>query len=703
IRKSNTGPIRVREDSSEQNQLVSVSTEHLQACPIRPDGNRDRRQSKSALSCFSLCHRLRKRYSKSERATGHDHGSARPTADWQTSKEPTHVTVVREPLPAPLKENSGQQPKPVLKGITKQIKPAVSSETQISTLTDSHRKNRSKPSGDMPETTSMTSDISTPRSRNTIETNDADNSMDSQIGLLSSVKNLQTTKGDGCFERVNVNDEKGLRYAVEHCERRLERLYGRLIWLRNTESLTITTSTPSTIVSKSNRVKSAVNEEKIKEPVDKESTVDMCLMQKQLKSLSMRVRDLNCQVETFSFLSWIGLIQEPNTNQMSVPGIRAPPANPKLYLTRRPDSDARETAREYKRLCEHPISDPVRLDLRRATFNNWPWSDSWLIRFVRQMFVDLGFVEEFALPMKRLDLWLCDIYRRYNRVPFHNYKHAFMVTQMCYALLWGAKLTESLTKEDQLTLLVSAICHDLDHPGFNNAYQINAGTELAMRYNDQSPLENHHCATAFDILSHCEANPFEHLDFDTMKKIREGVIRCILATDMSRHNEIMSQFSSVVLSDLDSAWEIDEETKQPLWATEKTKRDLVMMILIKVCDISNEARPLTVAGPWIDRLLAEFFHQSDYEKLVGLPVAPFMDREKVTKSASQCGFIRFVILPLFESLAKLLPPVKALLVQPALEQLSYYTEMQIIDEQQESQKAEEKMDDVPTNQPEETS
>lgn len=32
-------------------------------------------------------------------------------------------------------------------------------------------------------------------------------------------------------------------------------------------------------------------------------------------------------------------------------------------------------------------------------------------------------------------------------------------------------------------------------------YQINAQTELAIRYNDISPLENHHAAVAFEILS----------------------------------------------------------------------------------------------------------------------------------------------------------------------------------------------------------
>ena len=76
------------------------------------------------------------------------------------------------------------------------------------------------------------------------------------------------------------------------------------------------------------------------------------------------------------------------------------------------------------------------------------------------------------------------------------------------------------------------------------------------------------------------------------------------------------------------------------------------MMLIKCCDISNEVRPTEVSEPWADCLLEEYFMQSDREKSEGLPVAPFMDREKVTKSASQIGFIKFVLVPLFEATSK---------------------------------------------------
>jgi len=47
--------------------------------------------------------------------------------------------------------------------------------------------------------------------------------------------------------------------------------------------------------------------------------------------------------------------------------------------------------------------------------------------------------------------------------------------------------------------------------------------------------------------------------------------------------------------------------------------------------------------------------QSDLEKLEGLPVAPFMDRDKVTIPSAQIGFIKFILLPLVESVTELFP------------------------------------------------
>ena len=98
------------------------------------------------------------------------------------------------------------------------------------------------------------------------------------------------------------------------------------------------------------------------------------------------------------------------------------------------------------------------------------------------------------------------------------------VMQM-YGLIWLIDLPSKLESLDILILLAAAICHDLDHPGYNNAYQINARTELALRYNDISPLENHHCAVAFEILESKDCNIFQNLSREQFRKLREGMIR----------------------------------------------------------------------------------------------------------------------------------------------------------------------------------
>ena len=59
----------------------------------------------------------------------------------------------------------------------------------------------------------------------------------------------------------------------------------------------------------------------------------------------------------------------------------------------------------------------------------------------------------------------------------------------------SSQLERFITRTDKLALLLSAIGHDLNHPGFTNAMLVNSRHFLAIRYNDISVLENHHAAT----------------------------------------------------------------------------------------------------------------------------------------------------------------------------------------------------------------
>ena len=86
--------------------------------------------------------------------------------------------------------------------------------------------------------------------------------------------------------------------------------------------------------------------------------------------------------------------------------------------------------------------------------------------------------------------------------------HVASVLQMTHMLLCHGGLLKSNAFAGSLHLASywSAIVHDFEHEGLNNDFLIKTGHPLALLYNDQSPLENHHLAAAFKIWidPHCQ-------------------------------------------------------------------------------------------------------------------------------------------------------------------------------------------------------
>ncbi|TPX35125.1 hypothetical protein SmJEL517_g02439 [Synchytrium microbalum] len=319
------------------------------------------------------------------------------------------------------------------------------------------------------------------------------------------------------------------------------------------------------------------------------------------------------------------------------------------------------------------LSEETKMYLKQPTFDNWLWDENEITVLLETIFEEMGLIQDFNIEAAALRRFLNAIKDNYNHNPFHNFRHCFCVTQMMYGILNRTGVLRKFKPLDRLVLTVACIGHDLDHPGYNNAYQINAKTELATIYNDQSPLENHHCAMLFAILRNPECDILKNLPDAVFRDARRNIIKCILATDMAKHGEIMAQFKKV---------------SENFNFEDAEHKILLMQMIIKCSDISNEVRPNDVAEPWVDCLLQEFFSQSDREKAEGLPTAPFMDREKVTKPGAQVGFIGFVMIPLYELAAKVLPDMEDEIIRPIRDSLTYYKEMQV--KMDAAKKAEEK-------------
>ena len=64
----------------------------------------------------------------------------------------------------------------------------------------------------------------------------------------------------------------------------------------------------------------------------------------------------------------------------------------------------------------------------------------------------------------------------------------------------GILKSKAVSRAQYMSSYWSAITHDYEHGGLNNDFLIKTASPLAILYNDQSPLENHHCAAAARLL-----------------------------------------------------------------------------------------------------------------------------------------------------------------------------------------------------------
>lgn len=74
------------------------------------------------------------------------------------------------------------------------------------------------------------------------------------------------------------------------------------------------------------------------------------------------------------------------------------------------------------------------------------------------------------------------------------------------------------TDAELFGVVLAAVIHDFDHPGVNNAFMINSKSDIAIRYNDISVLENHHLAASFAIMLQEDCNIFSNCTDEVYKE-----------------------------------------------------------------------------------------------------------------------------------------------------------------------------------------
>ncbi|XP_055489945.1 high affinity cAMP-specific 3',5'-cyclic phosphodiesterase 7A isoform X1 [Leucoraja erinacea] len=256
-----------------------------------------------------------------------------------------------------------------------------------------------------------------------------------------------------------------------------------------------------------------------------------------------------------------------------------------------------------------------------------------LVTLAFHLFKYHGLIEHFKLDLVKLRRFLVMVQEDYHRNnPYHNAVHAADVTQAMHCYLKEAKFAGSVSPWDILVALLAAATHDMDHPGVNQPFLIKTSHHLANLYKNTSVLENHHWRSAVCVLH--ESKLFSHFSVEESYQMERQLGSLILATDISRQNEFLSQLRTHLdMSDL--------------YLNDARHRHFMLQIALKCADISNPCRTWELSKQWSEKVTQEFFHQGDIERRYKLDISKLCDRHTETVANIQIGFITYVVKPLF--------------------------------------------------------
>ncbi|OAA74107.1 3'5'-cyclic nucleotide phosphodiesterase, catalytic domain protein [Cordyceps fumosorosea ARSEF 2679] len=288
--------------------------------------------------------------------------------------------------------------------------------------------------------------------------------------------------------------------------------------------------------------------------------------------------------------------------------------------------------------------------------------------FMFQHALSMPELERWRLPADKLIKFLVACRTAYNSfVPYHNFRHVVDVLQATFHFLVNvgalasypardpttpvpkSPIASLLTPFDALTLLITAIGHDVGHPGVNNGFLATLNAPLAQLYNDRSVLESFHCAAYAQILRRYWPAAFED------RGMRALMISSILATDMGLHFDYMKK-----LGDLQEKLHDNDGSEGWNGRQLEEYKSLACSLIIKCADVSNVARHHDAAVKWMHILVEEFSRQASMENELGIKSSLIAEpkRDLLSLSNAQLGFMNMFAIPLFQGVADIMPSLK---------------------------------------------
>ena len=194
----------------------------------------------------------------------------------------------------------------------------------------------------------------------------------------------------------------------------------------------------------------------------------------------------------------------------------------------------------------------------------------------------------------------------------------------------------------QFAVVLSAMLHDVDHPGVPNTTLVNEDNGIAARYKNKSVAEQNSVDLAWSLLMEDSYSALRRAIYATeaeFKRFRQLIVNTILATD------IMDKELKVLRN---ARWEnaftdyTSRLTKESTRDTVNRKATIVIEHLIQASDVAHTMQHWQIYRKWNARLFQEMYKayaegRSDTDPSVGW-------------YKGEMGFFDFYIIPLAKKL-----------------------------------------------------
>ncbi|XP_065512266.1 rod cGMP-specific 3',5'-cyclic phosphodiesterase subunit beta isoform X1 [Caloenas nicobarica] len=295
---------------------------------------------------------------------------------------------------------------------------------------------------------------------------------------------------------------------------------------------------------------------------------------------------------------------------------------------------------ELASILKEELPGPTKFEIYEFRFSDFDCTELELVKCGIQMYYELGVVKKFQIPQEVLVRFVYSVSKGYRKITYHNWRHGFNVAQTMFTLLMTGKLKRYYTDLEALAMVTAALCHDIDHRGTNNLYQMKSQNPLA-KLHGSSILERHHLEFGKFLLSEESLNICQNLNRRQHEHMIHLMEIAIIATDLALYFKKRTMFQKIV----DESKTYDSMTAWTEYLSlETTKKEVVMAMMMTACDLSAITKPWEVQSKVALLVAAEFWEQGDLEiSILQQQPIPMMDRRKAAELPKlQVGFIDFV-------------------------------------------------------------